>query len=102
MVLQAAEDGGEFELHFGTRSDDDPWAFDTVESIINGGDSPPTLLKINAGPGSLVLFAGKYNLHRVTPVTNNSRIPRINIIVHFERTAGVKLSAYSLKKFFGR
>jgi hypothetical protein len=97
--LQAAEHGGEFELHFRTRSDSDPWAFDQVKSIVHNKALSP-VMKSDPGPGSLVLFAGKHNLHRVTPIMSN--VPRINAIVHFERTAGMKLSAYSLQKFFGR
>ena len=141
LELQPAQKGGNFELCYGTRqtstpttNDDndgrnkgdnsDPWCFEKVQSILE--ESTETSCKAaqrveypsKVGPGSLIIFAGSHNLHRVTPVqfapsggsngTSNpsswltSRFARINAIMTFERYPNQKPNAYSLRKFFGR
>jgi hypothetical protein len=52
------------------------------------------------GAGSLVFFAGRLSLHRVSPV--KGPVPRINAILTYETEVGRTANAYSLKKFFGR
>jgi len=116
LELQPALEGGNFELCWNTRSsscsnndkdkdDVDIWAFDKVQRILKESsdsecslaqriDNPPV------GPGSLVLFAGARNLHRVTHV--QSPQPRINAIMTYETQPHQKPNAYSLAKFFGR
>jgi len=114
LELQPAVQGGDFELCWNTRSntrnekddDDDAWAFDKVQTILKESsisecslaqriDKPPV------GPGSLVIFSGSRNLHRVTPV-NATSTPRINAIMTYETQPNQKPNAYSLSKFFGR
>jgi len=54
----------------------------------------------NFQPGSLVIFNGRDNLHRVSRVFGD--IPRINVILTFENKSQKRSSAYTLEKFFGR
>ena len=110
LVLGMPDEGGVFELHKGTRAPGDLWSFDTVWSILHRNNPetndcvPEQATELtavdNASPGSLILFAGAHNMHRVTPVVGPN--PRINAIVHFEQSAGRRVGAYSLRKFFGR
>ena len=50
--------------------------------------------------GSLVFFAGRLSLHRVSPVRGPR--PRINAILTYEKEPGQLANPYSLHKFFGR
>lgn len=65
LAIQSAERGGAFEYVPALRSADDE-NFDGVKAILQGSRQGvglvPTL------PGSLVLFRGRYCLHRVTPI----------------------------------
>jgi hypothetical protein len=123
IVLQQPASGGRFELHHNTRSAADEWAFDTVERILNtppGGRhpesvQPPVDTASDVRAGSLVVFSGRWSLHRVTPVTDS--LPRINVILTYEKEGpqaaaaaaaaaggggGQPSNEYSLRKFFGR
>ena len=101
LVLQPPTSGGHFDFHPGTRADGDveDMAYGTVARIM-GGDLEGVDCLDSAGAGSLVIFAGRRCLHRVSPVTGPD--PRINAIVHFEAQPGQRLNAYSLQRFFGR
>ena len=126
LELQPADQGGDFELCWNTRSvtpsddaamdddddddDDDSdglWAFQKVEDILKKSSEAvcPLAQRISdppVGAGSLVFFAGSRNLHRVTPVSSASPKPRINAIMTYETKPDQKPNAYSLQKFFGR
>jgi hypothetical protein len=101
LVLQPPSEGGHFDFHPGTRADGvtDDMAYDTVARIM-GGDLEGVDCLDSAEAGSLVIFAGRRCLHRVSPVKGT--VPRINAIVHFEAQPGQRLNAYSLRRFFGR
>ena len=117
LELQTAKVGGDFEICLDTKTSGAPWSFGKVASILQ---STPRSLSYHdrtsttqrrkiqedsknrdkvVGPGSLVIFAGSNNLHRVTPVQGDSS--RINAIMTYERKENQKMNAYSLKKFFG-
>lgn len=92
-MLQNPQQGGTFEYHPNTRSESDAWAFDEVARILKGNmegvDAATearagqlfrscgvratwcaelTARMVCAGAGSLIIFAGKLSLHRVSPV----------------------------------
>ena len=131
--------GGQFEISLHTRSNENPWNFHKVQDVLresstaasstassscsktsSSSTTTPTMIQTIqyptiVGPGSLVIFSGKYNLHRVTPVvgvdddddddgklSGNIRRRRVNAILTYERTPNVKTNPYSLRKFFGR
>ena len=97
LVLQEPSAGGVFEYHRLTRSEDDLWAYDAVERVI-GGDGAMAVDELAAG--SLVFFAGRLSLHRVSPVRGAT--PRINAILTYEKQPDQLANPYSLQKFFGR
>ena len=98
LILQKSGEGGEFEYYHNTRSNEDMYSFNNVNNIINNNtNNNNTINELNAG--SLVIFAGKYSLHRVSKVIQNP--VRINAILTFEKDPNVKTSKYTLKKFFG-
>ena len=73
LILQNPEKGGAFEYHPNTRSDDDPWAFERVEKILSGStDGVEAAGDVRAG--SLIIFAGRQSLHRVSPVEVSSPV----------------------------
>jgi hypothetical protein len=123
------DNGGHFELCYQTRSEDDIWSYDNVRHILEQStihdDCSSFAQRIHSpapvGSGSLIIFAGKNNLHRVTPVRvpdknnnnkhdasssfshPNEKIPRrINAIMTYETLPNQTLNPYSLHKFFGR
>jgi hypothetical protein len=69
LSIRNAEYGGEFEFVPRLRSDSDS-NFDRVREILRGGRQGVVTLPNK--PGSLVLFQGKYSLHRVTPIRGNT------------------------------
>ena len=99
LELQTAESGGHFELCQSSRS------YDKVQEVLQHsatGDTKNFRVNnpCNVTPGSLVIFSGSDNLHRVTKVAGPRH--RINTIMTYERKPNQKPNAYSLKTFFGR
>jgi hypothetical protein len=115
VVLQSPGAGGRFEFHHNTRdaaagteagagagaSDAKSEAeFRRVEAIVSWADRRGVVAVEGTGPGSLVVFAGRESLHRVSPVT--AAPPRINAILTYEALPGQRPGPYSLARFFGR
>ena len=113
LELQPSHQGGAFEIALNTRTKEDPWSFDQVQTVLSSSSvdrsshSSTTRANIETitepcavGPGSLVIFSGSQHLHRVTPVQR--LVPRINAIMTYEQSPNQKTNAYSLRKFFGR
>jgi hypothetical protein len=97
LLLQAAEQGGEFQYRTGLRSDDDP-NYDGIGEFLAGDQSDVRTLGLTAG--TLNVFRGKNTLHRVSPV----RGPRDRIITVFSyyENPGVRFSAEENLGFYGR
>jgi len=76
LVLQNPTDGGKFEYHSLTRSEEDLWSYDAVTKVLAEADASAEGAATSAetveglAPGSLVFFAGRLSLHRVSPVLN--------------------------------
>ncbi len=115
VVLQSPGAGGRFEFHHSTRSaaaGSEAEAgsgvsearleaeFRRVEAIVSGTDRRGVVAVEGTGPGSLVVFAGRESLHRVSPVTTAP--PRVNAILTYEALPGQRPGPYSLARFFGR
>lgn len=101
LVLSSPSDGAEFEFHHHTRSDEELQSFKKVSEVLAQGSAHPEVSKPAAvQPGDVVIFNGRLNMHRVTPVRGSS--PRTNAIFTFEKQPGAKGNAYMLQKFFGR
>jgi len=85
LFLQAPEDGGDFEYVPGIRSDEDE-NYDAVRAIMQGGRKGVRTISLK--PGTLMLFRGRYSLHRVTEVTGKRE--RLQSIFGFNPKPGVK------------
>jgi hypothetical protein len=69
LALQSSEQGGDFENVARLRSVDDE-RYDEVARILRGHDRGRVVVEPMA-PGTLMLFEGRYSLHRVTPIEGN-------------------------------
>ena len=65
LAIQSAEAGGDFEVVPRIRSADDE-RYDDVTAVLNGDDTLVETLPMRAG--TLLVFEGRYSLHRVSPV----------------------------------
>ena len=84
LLLQASEQGGEFEYAPNVRSKTDE-CYEAVSDVINDPDQfaeRPTL-----EPGTLTLFKGDLSLHRVRPIGSTAR-PRIIAVFSYDEQPG--------------
>jgi len=73
LALVPAEQGGDFEYAPRLRAADDERYAD-VASVLHGDATPVRRLPMT--PGTLLLFEGRYSLHRVTPIVG----PRARLV----------------------
>ncbi|KSV75568.1 hypothetical protein N185_17155 [Sinorhizobium sp. GW3] len=97
LLLQAPEDGGDFEYRTNLRSDDDP-NYEGVANLLQGRDSEVRTIRLNAG--TLNVFRGKNTAHRVTAVRGN-RERIVAVFSYFERP-GVQFTNEERTGFYGR
>ena len=97
LLLQAPDEGGDFEYRTGLRSDDDP-NYEGVARLLDGVDPDKRTLKLNAG--TLNVFRGKNTAHRVTPV-KGTRDRIIAVFSYYERP-DVMFSEEERIGFYGR
>ena len=57
-------------------------------------------MRLDMGVGALVLFRGRYTLHRVTPVEGHS--PRLTAVLSYDTAPGVMLTEHNRRLFYGR
>lgn len=106
IVLQSPGAGGQFDFHSGTRAataagnTSENSQYRLVEAIIKGDERKSVVTVQGVQPGSLVMFAGRNSLHRVSTVTAGP--DRINAILTYEERPDQRPGAYTLAKFFGR
>src|SRR5271166_441613 len=97
LLIQAAEDGGEFEYCSNLRSDSDP-NYEGVGRLL-GGDERNIRVNPLAG-GTLNVFEGKNTLHRVSAVRGNRN--RLVAVFSYYEKPGVMFSAEERIGFYGR
>ena len=97
LLLQAPEQGGEFEYRTDLRSDDDP-NYDGVARLLTGQDE--MVKSITLTPGTLNVFRGKNTAHRVTPVQGDTA--RVIAVFSFYDRPGVTFSQEERIGFYGR
>jgi len=95
LLLQAPTSGGEFEFVARSRTETDP-NYSIVKQVLDGRKSVTT---VEPTSGSLLIFRGKYSIHRVRQVIDGERI---TAILNYEQQPGVIMNEYTRKKFFGR
>jgi len=96
LLLQAPDEGGEFEYDQDLRSDTDQ-NFDGVADLLEGRRTP-TLITLE--PGTLNIFKGKNTAHRVTPVRGD--LDRIIAVFSYYERPGVQFSEQERIGFYGR
>ncbi len=97
LMLQDAEAGGHFEYCSGVRTPADQ-GYAAVEQILDGAHDDARRLPM--APGTLVLFRGRYALHRVTAI--EGRRPRLMAVLSYDTEPGVLLSEATRMTFYGR
>jgi hypothetical protein len=96
LMLQECLEGGEFEYVPRIRAADAE-NFAAVRAVLDGAREP--VRSLEAGPGTLTLFRGRYSLHRVTPVRGATR--RANAVLAYASTPGHRLTPLNRGLFYG-
>ena len=97
LSIQGSESGGEFEYAPLIRSETNE-NFADVKSLLTGERSKVTKIKNN--PGTLVLFKGRFSIHRVTPITGDR--PRWMGLFGFDSKPNVCSTPHLLEMRYGR
>ena len=98
ILVQAAQEGGDFEYVPDIRSPNDE-CFDEVKKVLNEGDrSRVRVLPLTAG--DLQLFKGRYSMHRVTPAGGDE--PRIIALPTYVANPYLVNRPHHAKAFYGR
>lgn len=97
LLLQKPERGGEFEFCPAIRTDDDQ-NFAGVAAAMDGAASG--LRRPNVEPGTLMLFRGKWSIHRVTPVIGPRK--RVIAVFSYDRAPGMMFSERTRLQAVGR
>jgi hypothetical protein len=96
LMLQECLEGGKFEYVPGIRAADAE-NFAAVQAVLDGAREP--VRSLEAGPGTLTLFRGRYSLHRVTPVRGPTR--RVNAVLAYASTPSHRLTPLNRRLFYG-
>ncbi len=97
MLLQSADDGGEFEYVPDLRSTTDE-CNDNVTAVLDGDHSRVHILSLD--PGDLQLFLGRFSLHRVSP--NRGDTKRLLLIMSFSERPGSVGSVERIRSLYGK
>ena len=97
LMLQPAESGGVYEYIPESRQPDDE-KFEQMSKVLDGTHTGVRQLNFDAG--ALILFRGRYTIHRVTPV--QGRIPRLLAVFSYDTRPGVMLTEHNRLLFYGR
>jgi predicted 2-oxoglutarate/Fe(II)-dependent dioxygenase YbiX len=97
LLLQSAEEGGDFVYRSDLRTADDP-NYEGVARLMRGEDPEVKTLKLSAG--SLNVFKGKNTAHKVSTV-KGSRERMIAVFTYYEKP-GVMFSREEQLGFYGR
>ena len=97
LLLQAPEQGGEFEYRTGLRDENNP-NYAGVGAFLQSSNASTSKLILH--PGTLNVFRGRNTLHRVTPI-QGARERIIAVFSYFEHPA-VRLTDEDNLGFYGR
>ena len=97
LAIQSANVGGEFEFVPMTRNAKDE-RYDNVKKVLLG--SHPGVIKIANKPGTLVLFKGRYSIHRVTKIQGS--MPRLMGLLAYDEKPDVNSTDHLRKMRYGR
>ncbi len=97
LMLRPAEAGGCYEYVPGLRRPEDE-TYDALGRVLDGAREGVRALDMAAG--ALVVFRGRYALHRVTPVEGET--PRLLAVLSYDPKPGKTLTEHTRKIFYGR
>ena len=97
LMLRPAAAGGRYEYAPGLRTPEDA-SYDAVARVLDGARAGVRVLDMEAG--ALVLFRGRYALHRVTPVEGAR--PRLLAVLSYDPEPGKMLTEHTRALFYGR
>lgn len=97
LAIQSANVGGEFEFVPMTRNAHDE-KYDDVKKVLLGDH--PGIIKIANQPGTLVLFRGRYSIHRVTHI--QGPVPRLIGLLAYDEHPDVNSTDHLRKMRYGR
>jgi hypothetical protein len=97
LLLQSAEAGGDFEFAPHIRSPDDE-NYTGVAQVLLGRSERVKGIQVEAG--TLMMFCGKYSVHRVSPV--QGKRPRVIALFSYDRLPDKMFSDASARRVFGR
>lgn len=97
LMLRQAEQGGGYEYApFIRASDNDNYS--EIEAVLDGRTGAVHTLEQSAG--ALVVFQGRYTLHRVTEVCGSES--RVIAVLSYDTKPGTELTPHTRKMFYGR
>ncbi|NIR45836.1 MAG: hypothetical protein GWM93_14640, partial [Gemmatimonadetes bacterium] len=94
---QQGEGGGAYEYAPFIRSPDED-NYPAIDAVLDGDAGPVHTLE--QSPGDLVVFQGRYTLHRVTEVVGS--VPRLIAVLSYDVTPGTTLTPHTRATFYGR
>jgi hypothetical protein len=97
LALQDADEGGDFEVAPRIRSAGDE-RYDDVAAVLGGDRSRVVTLPMT--PGSLLVFAGRWSLHRVSPIRGTT--PRLVALLGYDTAPGTMSSDLLKAVRYGR
>ena len=97
LAIQTAEAGGDFEVHPRIRSEDDEHYDEVARALAGTRDGVVTLPMV---PGTLLVFEGRYSLHRVSPVVGGTA--RHVGLLAYDTVAGTMGSELLRENRYGR
>ena len=97
LMLRPAQRGGIYEYAPFIRAPDED-NYPAIEAILDGDCGPVQTLA--QGAGDLVVFQGRYTLHRVTEVYGIE--PRLIAVLSYDVKPGTTLTPHTRKTFYGR
>jgi hypothetical protein len=80
LALQASNDGGKFECAPFIRSPEEE-SYEDVARVL-AGEAPDLVRVLPMVPGTLMIFEGRYSIHRVSPVLG--AVPRIVALLAYD------------------
>ena len=97
LALQDAEEGGDFEVAPFIRTVDDE-RYGDVARVLAGEREPLTILPMT--PGTLLVFAGRHSMHRVSPIRGAT--PRLVALFGYDTRPGTMSSELLKAVRYGR
>ena len=97
LAIQDADDGGDFEVAPLIRSASDE-RYPAVKRVLDGSSDEVVTLPMT--PGTLLIFEGRYSIHRVSPI--RGRTPRLVGLLAYDTKPGTRSTEVLQLSRYGR